>query len=71
LLHCSVNCIVQLSVGDVLRFESELVESAPQTISTRPARLTGGSRMGIESHNADFFVIAQITPEQVFYGAPS
>jgi hypothetical protein len=26
--------------------------------------------MGIESHNADFFVITQTTPEQVFYSAP-
>jgi hypothetical protein len=26
--------------------------------------------MGIESHNADFFVITQTTPEQIFYRAP-
>ena len=26
--------------------------------------------MGIESHNADFFVITQTTPEQIFYCAP-
>jgi hypothetical protein len=40
MIHRFVNCVIDLSVGDVLRLERELVESAPQTFSTCPARLT-------------------------------
>ena len=70
MIHRFIDCVIDLSFSDVLRLKSELVESTPQTFSARPARLTRGRRMGIESHNAHFFVIAQTTPEQVFYCAP-
>jgi hypothetical protein len=40
MIHRFVNCVVHLSVGDVLRLKSELVEGAPQTFSTCPAGLT-------------------------------
>jgi hypothetical protein len=29
MIHRFVNCVIDLSVGDVLRLKSELVESAP------------------------------------------
>jgi hypothetical protein len=57
MLHGFIDRVIDLSVGDVLRLASKLVESAPQNVQHSPGVTHLRSRMGFESHNADFFVI--------------
>jgi hypothetical protein len=40
MIHRFINSGIELFGGDVLRLMRELVESAPQTFSTCPARFT-------------------------------
>ena len=40
MIHCFINCGIDLVIGDVLRFVSEQVEGAPQTVSACSAGLT-------------------------------
>jgi hypothetical protein len=40
MIHRFVNCVIDLSVGDVLSLKGELVEGTLQPFSTCPAGLT-------------------------------
>jgi hypothetical protein len=57
MIHRVVNGFLELLGGNVPRLMSELIEGAFQTFRTRTTLLSSWSGMGIERHNAHFFVI--------------
>jgi hypothetical protein len=59
MIHRFINSGIELFSRDVARFVSQLVEDPLQTFRACPALFSYGSRMGIERHNAHFFVITQ------------
>ena len=67
MIHRFVNSGIELFSGHRLGLLAELVEGTFQTLRTGAASFSRWSRMGVESHNAHFFVIAQTAPEQLFY----